>query len=846
MKKAKAMERLKRLLHHVTGGDTSGPDPEAVAQRPASPSASSSKPRKVWYAPYKFEAYGEEEIEAVTAALRDGWLAPGPRTDEFEAKVCELFGKRHGIMVNSGSSGNIIGLAALGLQRGDEVITPACTFATCIAPLEQLGLTPVFVDVVPNRYVPTVGNSCMSAQLEVKPGVDTEGEYLLLGLLGAALVGGILLGRPRPKKCVRSRKGRPSGMEPTAEELNTIDTLDAAYDWSGVAQDARTALNQSLGGPTKIRDIIFIGRQVWDTVVARTKGKGPANPDGSIPDRDLTAVDLARLEIFRRVCFKRVGVAPDTPGTLGPPAAAPSATMPASVTSAPSGRKLKMSAIVDQTLDAEIQPLTTEAVNKMYEEYRKKYGDVPQPQSEPTSDQLAAVQQLLSTKSAPYIDFAVYGPNGLRLLRKLTFQSISLNAQGEWQRRELPGPPDWEAWHDIFRVVRTTFLLLEAMTAERLDAYAEHVRQLAMRFGNHCWDLVYTADVHMRSEQFERIRRHLHAHPAHGYTDADPWNAVFAQAIKEDSFWAREVITPATLRLAQAKSIPAPLTPHGKPQAMQDADRDAGQSRKKRKKEKGAADKPRHDGKETSDTPGLTAKAKPPSPPRAGEGGSQPSAGQQKGLAGERYGCWSSDPANMKGRPRKAIIEDIVAQYWDAIYLGTPCETYSALREIQPGPRPLRSPNELSGIKKGLSTAEKKQLQEGNEHTDFSAEVMTTAHGMYTPFTVENPEPLNPVTIFNMPSFKSVAGLRGVSNVNFDQCNHEPKTFKDADGKEYRAAHERVAQRRRTTAEGGSEFASKALGNYHPTFCKRIAVAISKVNMERAMRARELREEPLP
>lgn len=155
------MERLKRLLHHVTG-DTSGQETgpaepnEVPVQWPPSPSASSSKPRKVWYAPYKFEAYGEEEIEAVTAALRDGWLAPGPRTDEFEAKVCELFGKRHGIMVNSGSSGNIIGLAALGLQRGDEVITPACTFATCIAPLEQLGLTPVFVDVVPNRYVPTV------------------------------------------------------------------------------------------------------------------------------------------------------------------------------------------------------------------------------------------------------------------------------------------------------------------------------------------------------------------------------------------------------------------------------------------------------------------------------------------------------------------------------------------------------------------------------------------------------------------------------------------------------------------------------------------------------------------
>ena len=125
----------------------------------------------------------------------------------------------------------------------------------------------------------------------------------------------------------------------------------------------------------------------------------------------------------------------------------------------------------------------------------------------------------------------------------------------------MPGPPDWEAWYAIFRCVRTTFLLLEAMSAERMDAYAEHIRQFAIRFGADCWDLVYTADVHMRSEQFERIRRRLHASPEHGYTDADPWNAVMAQAIKEDSFWTKEVITPATLRLAQARSIPAPSLP---------------------------------------------------------------------------------------------------------------------------------------------------------------------------------------------------------------------------------------------------------------------------------------------
>merc|ERR1711957_203947 len=72
--------------------------------------------KPVWYAPNKFEAYGEEEIQAVVECLRDGWLAPGPRTDEFEQKVATIFGKKCGVMVNSGSSANIIGLCALGMK----------------------------------------------------------------------------------------------------------------------------------------------------------------------------------------------------------------------------------------------------------------------------------------------------------------------------------------------------------------------------------------------------------------------------------------------------------------------------------------------------------------------------------------------------------------------------------------------------------------------------------------------------------------------------------------------------------------------------------------------------------
>ena len=117
--------------------------------------------KKIWYAPNKKEAYGEREIQAVVDCLNDGWLAGfGPRTIEFEKKVSELFAKKFGLFVNSGSSAILLGLNALNLAQGDEVITPACTFSTTLAPIIQCGLKPIFCDVEIGTYVPTAEQVC--------------------------------------------------------------------------------------------------------------------------------------------------------------------------------------------------------------------------------------------------------------------------------------------------------------------------------------------------------------------------------------------------------------------------------------------------------------------------------------------------------------------------------------------------------------------------------------------------------------------------------------------------------------------------------------------------------------
>ena len=109
---------------------------------------------KVYYAN---AVYGKEEINAVNKVLKNHLtLMDGPLVKEFETKVAKIFGKKYGIMVNSGSSANLIALASLDLSKGGEVITPALTFATTVAPIYQCGLIPHFIDVEYAEFIPNV------------------------------------------------------------------------------------------------------------------------------------------------------------------------------------------------------------------------------------------------------------------------------------------------------------------------------------------------------------------------------------------------------------------------------------------------------------------------------------------------------------------------------------------------------------------------------------------------------------------------------------------------------------------------------------------------------------------
>jgi CDP-6-deoxy-D-xylo-4-hexulose-3-dehydrase len=100
---------------------------------------------------YAKTVYGQKEIDAVVKCLNEG-TQMGKNSREFEAKIADLFDKKHCLYVNSGSSALYIGIESFGFKKGSEVITPALTFSTTVGSIVKSGLVPVFVDVEEASY----------------------------------------------------------------------------------------------------------------------------------------------------------------------------------------------------------------------------------------------------------------------------------------------------------------------------------------------------------------------------------------------------------------------------------------------------------------------------------------------------------------------------------------------------------------------------------------------------------------------------------------------------------------------------------------------------------------------
>lgn len=135
---------------------------------------------KVKY-PLASTTFGPEEIQAAKAVFDSNQFTMGEKVHQFETEFAEWTGAKHSLMVNSGSSSNLLMVDAMirrsnggaSWKKGDEVLVPALSWPTTVWPLVQLGLIPVYVDVDPK----TLAIDIESARTVLTP--KTKGMFLI-------------------------------------------------------------------------------------------------------------------------------------------------------------------------------------------------------------------------------------------------------------------------------------------------------------------------------------------------------------------------------------------------------------------------------------------------------------------------------------------------------------------------------------------------------------------------------------------------------------------------------------------------------------------------------------------
>ena len=297
-------------------------------------------------------------------------------------------------------------------------------------------------------------------------------------------------------------------MDPTDEDLDNWMTLEDLIPWVGLkgsmtedGSEVQTLLNilgaepdtpiRVIGSMTKDDYMAVINADAWQplgrppTPTARSKaallgraariacGMELSTEMQSLADKAAREHELAVLKLQAEMNAPTMPGNP-TPGGPGNLLALP----PPDFT-----KKVKMNLVADQVYDQEIPCLSDSDITTLYENYTDAFGDMPTPDEEITVEQLTALDALVKSGAPPYVDFAVWGPHGYRLMRKLRKSGMQLMPGGDFRQVELAGPPTFGMWQRWYMCLKTGLLMLKAVSIAKLLKYHEQQKRYHERYG---------------------------------------------------------------------------------------------------------------------------------------------------------------------------------------------------------------------------------------------------------------------------------------------------------------------------------------------------------------------------
>jgi len=366
-----------------------------------------------------------------------------------------------------------------------------------------------------------------------------------------------------------------SAMDPTNEELKAMTSIKDILDWVGVANEEdevggvkvesffMDSYLAALGKPRLVRQVAAIPLKAYENATEQMKVKVKTSDETST--RDLSPLELGHVGMVRRVCRLLLGLSADEALPHVGPSPAECAGPPTGGTATGSPqteRKVKLSSVLDQGDDSEVRPLDRDLLRGLVQEWkeRENEGEDPAEEEEATGDQLTALDFKVKAGEAPSVDFAVWRPFGNRLGRMLKFQAWVSVGEGRYQMKELAGPPSFDEWRS-WRVFAFAMTVLRHANKNRLDRYRDRISSLNDTYPGMWW-LIATADIRMRSERLERLRRRCAREHA-GLIKAGlpsendplcPWDRVFRAAAAYKDFWDENVREKALIFAAKIKT----------------------------------------------------------------------------------------------------------------------------------------------------------------------------------------------------------------------------------------------------------------------------------------------------
>ena len=331
------------------------------------------------------------------------------------------------------------------------------------------------------------------------------------------------------------------GLLPTPEVLGEWQIIEDARKWAALNEEVHKKFLAYLGDSelSNLPLLASIGPMVVRRAIGDTR---PGEGEG----RECTPIEKSRIGLLYNAVRCKFGlelvdvVSVQVTGVGATQALPEERGVPSSENPL---LKVKLSTVLDQSSDAEVQLLPAETLFQKRSTYRMAMGGDPLERHNFTDTQLSALSRRVAGGGVPYADFAVWGPYGSRIERKMKFKSSFRDAAGNWRIVECPGPATFEVWEECWEVFKAAAIADGIASPATLDIYSAEFRSRCKEYAK-CWHLCVEADVIARSEQLVLERRkqesfHAVSPQASNYNPLQPWNSVIRAVALDTAFWDR-------------------------------------------------------------------------------------------------------------------------------------------------------------------------------------------------------------------------------------------------------------------------------------------------------------------